>query len=54
MRSDRKSGFLFERGPNTLMVKGPALSFLRRHGLEDACSPPGRLPAIVTCFTTGS
>ena len=25
MRSDRQSGFLFERGPNTLMVKGPAL-----------------------------
>jgi oxygen-dependent protoporphyrinogen oxidase len=39
MRSDRKSGFLFERGPNTLMVKGPALSFLQRHGLEAALEP---------------
>ncbi len=39
MRSDRKSGFLFERGPNTMMVKGPALSFLQRHGLEAALQP---------------
>jgi oxygen-dependent protoporphyrinogen oxidase len=36
MRSDREAGFLFERGPNTMMVKGPALSFLQRHGLEAA------------------
>lgn len=36
MRTDRESGFLFERGPNTLMVKGPALSFLQRQGLEAA------------------
>ena len=34
MRSDRKSGFLFERGPNTIMVKGPALSLLQRQGLD--------------------
>jgi oxygen-dependent protoporphyrinogen oxidase len=39
MRSDRESGFLFERGPNTMMVKGPALSFLQRHGLEAALQP---------------
>jgi len=39
MRSDRESGFLFERGPNTMMVKGPALSFLQRHGLEVALQP---------------
>jgi oxygen-dependent protoporphyrinogen oxidase len=39
MRSDRQSGCLFERGPNTMMVKGPALSFLQRHGLEAALQP---------------
>jgi oxygen-dependent protoporphyrinogen oxidase len=39
MRSDMESGFLFERGPNTMMVKGPALSFLQRHGLEAALQP---------------
>ena len=39
MCSDRESGFLFERGPNTMLVKGPALSFLQRHGLEAALQP---------------
>jgi oxygen-dependent protoporphyrinogen oxidase len=39
MRSDRKSGFLFERGPNTMMVKAPALSLLQRSGLEAALQP---------------
>jgi oxygen-dependent protoporphyrinogen oxidase len=39
MRSDRSNGFLFERGPNTMMVKGPALSLLQRHGLEAALQP---------------
>jgi oxygen-dependent protoporphyrinogen oxidase len=39
MRRDRESGFLFERGPNTMLVKGPALSFLQRHGLEAALQP---------------
>ena len=39
MRSDREAGFLFERGPNTMMVKGATLSFLQRHGLEAALQP---------------
>jgi oxygen-dependent protoporphyrinogen oxidase len=39
MRSDKESGFLFERGPNTMLVKGPALSFLQRQGLEAALQP---------------
>lgn len=39
MRTDRESGFLFERGPNTMLVKGPALAFLHRHGLEAALQP---------------
>lgn len=39
MRSDSADGFLFERGPNTIMVKGPALSLLQRHGLEAALQP---------------
>jgi oxygen-dependent protoporphyrinogen oxidase len=39
MRSDSADGFLFERGPNTIMVKGPALALLQRHGLEAALQP---------------
>jgi oxygen-dependent protoporphyrinogen oxidase len=39
MRSDREAGFLFERGPNTIMVKAPALSLLQRNGLEAALQP---------------
>lgn len=46
MRTDRIEGHLVERGPHTLLVKAPALAFLRRHGLEPllvAASPASRL-----------
>jgi oxygen-dependent protoporphyrinogen oxidase len=36
MRSERIGGFLVERGPNTAMIKAPALELLRRLGLEAA------------------
>ena len=41
MRSEAAGGFLFERGPNALLVKPAALAFLRRHGLEGALIPAG-------------
>jgi len=46
MRSDRIDGHLIERGPHTMLVKAPALAFLRRHGLESLlvpASPASRL-----------
>jgi protoporphyrinogen/coproporphyrinogen III oxidase len=41
IRSERAEGFLFERGPNAMLVRAPALAFLRRHGLESALLPAG-------------
>jgi oxygen-dependent protoporphyrinogen oxidase len=41
MRSEAAEGFLFERGPNALLVKPAALAFLRRHGLEETLVPAG-------------
>jgi protoporphyrinogen/coproporphyrinogen III oxidase len=41
IRTERAAGFLFERGPNAMLVRAPALAFLRRHGLESALLPAG-------------
>ena len=35
-RSERRNGYLVERGPNTFRVPGAALPFFERHGLLDA------------------
>ena len=46
IQSGRSGGYLFERGPNTMMVKAPALELLRRLGLEAQlvpAAPAGRL-----------
>lgn len=45
MRSERLDGHLVERGPHTVLVRAPALAFLRRHGLESqlvAAAPASR------------
>jgi oxygen-dependent protoporphyrinogen oxidase len=39
MHSDSTQGFLFERGPNTMQLKAPALAFLRSHDLASALVP---------------
>lgn len=46
LQSVRAGDYLFERGPNTIAVKAPALALLRRLGLEDRvlpASPASRL-----------
>jgi len=46
MRTDRIEGHCVERGPQTVLVKAPALAFLRRHGLDALlvpASPASRL-----------
>jgi oxygen-dependent protoporphyrinogen oxidase len=35
MRTDHVSGYVVERGPNTIQVKAPLLALLRHHFLED-------------------
>jgi oxygen-dependent protoporphyrinogen oxidase len=35
MRTDHVSGYVIERGPNTLQVGAPMLDFLRRRNLEE-------------------
>lgn len=39
LQSVRVGDYLFERGPNTMAVKAPALALLRRLGLEDRVLP---------------
>lgn len=39
MQSERVGRYLVERGPNTAMIKAPALALLRRLGLESALVP---------------
>jgi oxygen-dependent protoporphyrinogen oxidase len=39
MGSESAEGFLFERGPNAMLVRPAALAFLRRHGLEGELIP---------------
>ncbi len=49
MRTDHVSGYVIERGPQTTLVKGPMLSFLKARGLEDAmlrAAPASRLRLI--------
>jgi oxygen-dependent protoporphyrinogen oxidase len=50
IRSERVGDYLVERGPNTMLVKAPALALLRRLGLEGelaAASPQSRLRFLV-------
>ncbi|HEY5657423.1 MAG TPA: protoporphyrinogen oxidase, partial [Myxococcota bacterium] len=49
MRTDHISGYVIERGPNTLMVGAPMLDFLRRRNLEDGllkARPASRLRMV--------
>jgi oxygen-dependent protoporphyrinogen oxidase len=49
MRTDHVSGYVIERGPNTLQVGAPMLDFLRRRNLEEdllKASPASRLRMI--------
>lgn len=50
IRSERVGDYLVERGPNTVLVKAPALALLRRLGLEGelaAASPQGGLRFLI-------
>ena len=50
MRTDHVSGFVVERGPNTLQVKGPMLAALREQGLDSSlvrAEPESRLRFLV-------
>jgi oxygen-dependent protoporphyrinogen oxidase len=49
MRTDHVSGYVIERGPNTLQVGAPMLEFLRRRNLEEGllkASPASRLRMV--------
>ncbi len=49
MRTDHVSGYVIERGPNTLQVGAPMLDFLRRRNLEEGllkASPASRLRMV--------
>jgi oxygen-dependent protoporphyrinogen oxidase len=39
MRTDHVTGYVIERGPNTVQLKAPMLRFLEARGLEDALVP---------------
>jgi oxygen-dependent protoporphyrinogen oxidase len=50
MRTDHVSGYVIERGPNTIQVKAPLLRLLTRLGLRDAleaAQPASRLRFVV-------
>jgi len=50
MRTDHVSGYVIERGPNTIQVKAPLLRLLDRHGLRElllAAQPASRLRFVV-------
>ena len=56
IRSERVGDYLVERGPNTMLVKAPALALLRRLGLEGelAAAKPGLLPGSAAEGAFGS
>ncbi len=53
LQSARAGDYVFERGPNTMAVKAPALALLRRLGLEDRLLPAAPASRLRFLFHDG-